>query len=100
VWLNARRGEQRGDAAVLQRYRDLAARSEEPPLIREYDRIAVLFRQAFETVLDSGASSREAHSVSGYIHESQGEVNQALKEYRTAGDNFEAGRLGAEWPIG
>jgi tetratricopeptide (TPR) repeat protein len=96
VWLNARRVQQRGDAAVLQKYRDLAARSEEPPLIREYDRIAVLFRQAFETVLDSGASSREAHSVRGYIHESQGEVDQALKEYRAAGDKFEAGRLLAQ----
>jgi len=96
VWLNSRRAEQRGDSTGLQRYRGPAARSEEPPLIREYDRIAILFQQAFETVLDSGASSREAHSVRGYIHESRSEVEEALKEYRAAGDNFEAGRLLAQ----
>jgi tetratricopeptide (TPR) repeat protein len=96
VWLNARRAKQREDTAGLQKYGALAAHVEEPALIREYDTTAVTLQRAFETVLESGASSREAHSVRGYIHESRNDVDQALEEYRAAGDYFEAGRLLAQ----
>jgi tetratricopeptide (TPR) repeat protein len=96
LWLSLRRAEQRQDAKAIEKYTRELAGAHEPTMIRDYDSTAELLDRAFQTVLRADASSREAHSVRGYVFESRNQVEDALREYGAAGDNFEAGRLLAQ----
>jgi tetratricopeptide (TPR) repeat protein len=66
------------------------------PFAREYERTAVLVDQCYQAVLEQAPDSPYGHRVSGYLAESQNQVEEALGHYRTAGDHFAAGRLLAQ----
>jgi tetratricopeptide (TPR) repeat protein len=96
LWLSLRRAEERRQADAVARYRQRTARSDEPELIQEYDRLAGLLKHSFDHVLERDPESAAAHGIRGYLHESHNEVDEALAEYRLAGDHFAAGRLLAQ----
>lgn len=96
IWLSLRRAEEREQAESVRKYKMQAAARREPDLIREYDVLAGLLKRCFDTVLTHDPSSIAAHSIRGYLHESRNEVEEALTEYRAAGDHFAAGRLLAQ----
>jgi tetratricopeptide (TPR) repeat protein len=96
VWLSLRRAEAKQQAEAVQKYRLRAAEFAEPALIREYDVLAGVLKRCFDAVLTHDADSTAAHSIRGYMHESRNEVEEALAQYRAAGDHFAAGRLLAQ----
>ena len=96
AWLSLRRAEERQQAEYAQKYRQRTAGVAEPALIREYDVAAGLLKRCFDAVLAHDPDSPAAHSIRGYLHESRNEVEEALAQYRAAGDHFAAGRLLAQ----
>jgi tetratricopeptide (TPR) repeat protein len=66
------------------------------PLAAEYDRTAVLVDQCYQAVLQQAPDSSYGHRVRGYLAESQNQIEEALTQYRAAGDHFAAGRLLAQ----
>jgi tetratricopeptide (TPR) repeat protein len=66
------------------------------PLVTEYDRTAALVSQCYQAVLDQAPDSSYGLRVRGYLAESQNQIEEALADYRTAGDHFAAGRLLAQ----
>jgi tetratricopeptide (TPR) repeat protein len=96
AWLSLRRAEERQQAEYVQKYRQRTAGVAEPALIREYDVAAGLLKRCFDAVLAHDPDSPAAHSIRGYLHESRNEVEEALAQYRAAGDHFAAGRLLAQ----
>jgi tetratricopeptide (TPR) repeat protein len=96
VWLSLRRAEERQQVEAVRKYRLRAANLAEPVLIREYDVLAGLLKRCFDAVLTHDPDSAAAHSIRGYMHESRNEVDEALAQYRAAGDHFAAGRLLAQ----
>ncbi len=96
LWLSLRRAEERRQAEAVEKYRRRTAALPQPPLIREYDILAALLKQCFDAVLAREPGSPAAHSVRGYLYESRNQVEEALAEYRQAGDHFAAGRLLAQ----
>ena len=95
-WLNLRRAEERQQSAPVEEYRRAAVPAAEPALIREYDNLAALLKSCFDSVLAHDPMSAAAHSIRGYMHESRNEVEEALDQFRQAGDHFAAGRLLAQ----
>lgn len=96
LWLSLRRAEERQQSAAIAKYRARTANVAEPDLIHEYDRLAGLLKRSFDGVLARDPESKAAHGIRGYLHESRNEVEEALQQYRQAGDHFAAGRLLAQ----
>lgn len=99
-WISLRQDEQQqnlqGAKKHLEILKKFGVTNTPPPLVREYDTLTSLVKECFTTVLESSPDSKYAHSVRGYMDESQGHVTEALAEYRKAGDHFAAGRLLAQ----
>jgi tetratricopeptide (TPR) repeat protein len=98
-WMYLRQAEGREDAAEAEKHREALktlGSTTPPPLIQEYDALTSLVQQCFSTVLESSPDSPYAHSVQGSIDEAQNQIDEALEEYRKAGNHFAAGRLLAQ----
>ena len=98
-WIYLRQAEQREDPAEIQKHREALQRlgsTTPPPMVRDYDGLISLLNDCFAAVLDSSPGSTYAHSVQGSIDEAQNQVDEALGEYRKAGNHFAAGRLLAQ----
>jgi tetratricopeptide (TPR) repeat protein len=52
-----------------------------------------LLKSSFDSVLAENPDAAASHSIQGYLHESRNEIEEALDQYRQAGDHFAAGRL-------
>jgi tetratricopeptide (TPR) repeat protein len=96
LWLSLRRAEERQQTDAVDKYRRHIAALPEPPAIREYDILAAMSKRYFDAVLARDPDSPQAHSILGYLHESRGELEEALAAYRQAADHFAAGRLLAQ----
>src|SRR5579875_447885 len=99
-WISLRQDEQQQNWPGAEKHREilkkLSATTTPPPLVREYDALTSLVNECFTTVMESSPDSTYAHSVRGYMDESQNRVTEALAEYRKAGNHFAAGRLLAQ----
>jgi len=99
VWLGLRKSEERNDSEAAEKYRrqlNQIGSVEVPPIVQEYDSLANVVDQCFRVVQEKAPASRFAHSVQGYVYESQNQIEEALREYRAAEDHFFAGRLLAQ----
>jgi tetratricopeptide (TPR) repeat protein len=84
-------------------FQELAARKQGKPvsapassLATEYDRTVALVDRCYQAVLQQAPDSAYGRRVSGYLAESQNQIEEALADYRAAGDHFAAGRLLAQ----
>jgi tetratricopeptide (TPR) repeat protein len=99
LWLSLRKAEEKKDSEATEKHRqelNKLGSVEIPPIVQEYDRLASLVDHCFHVVLTLAPDSRYAGSVRGYFCESQNQIEEALKEYRAAGDHFFAARLLAQ----
>jgi predicted Zn-dependent protease len=98
-WIYLRQAEHRQDEAEAQKHRDALEKlgsTTPPPQVSDYDGLVDLVNQCFTSVLQSSPDSSYAHSVQGSIEEAQNHIDEALAEYRKAGNHFAAGRLLAQ----
>ena len=98
-WIYLQQDEQKQDWPDAEKHREALkalGATTPPPLVREYNALTSLANECFTRVLQSAPDSAYAHSVQGYMDESQNLVEAALSEYRKAGNHFAAGRLLAE----
>ena len=96
LWLRLRMAEGAGDNRVAEKLRPRLAGVPEPPAVLEYESVSSLLKQSFEAVLANEPDSKAAHSIEGYLLEATGKTDEAVSEYRKAGDHFAAGRLLAQ----
>jgi len=98
-WIYLRQAEEGQDAAEAKKHREALkglGATTPPPLVRDYDGLTSLVKECFTTVIQSSPDSSYAHSVQGSIDEAQNLLDEALEEYRKAGNHFARGRLLAQ----
>lgn len=98
-WISLRIDTEKGDLDSARKWRERLQKEgvpTPPSLIREYDGLALMVQHCFQRVLERSPNSTFGYDVQGRIDEAQGQVTQALAEYRKAADDFSAGRLLAE----
>jgi tetratricopeptide (TPR) repeat protein len=97
LWLALRKSQEKNDEAAVEKIRSrIGPQSTPPPLAAEYDRLAALVKECFDQALASEPTSPASHAIRGYLYESENRIDEALNEYRQAGDHFLAARLLAQ----
>jgi len=98
-WISLRIDKGKGDLVSAQKWQEQLQKegaTQPPPLVHEYDELAIMIQHCFQTVLNSASNSAEGYDLQGQIDEARGRLSQALAEYGKSGDHFAAGRLLAQ----